>query len=86
MIKITLTREEIEQAITEYAKDKILSYDLLNKNSIKVSQGKSASATILIMPNDTSEADVALAVLEENETQDQENPPAETTPAVATFA
>ncbi len=66
MIKITLTRDEIEQAIESYAKEKILGYDLLRNNSIKVSQGKSASATILIIPDGASAEETAEAVSAED--------------------
>jgi hypothetical protein len=61
MIKVTLTRDEIEQAITEYAEDKLFSSGLLRDNNIKVTQGKSASATILVIPNEaTKEEEEAL--------------------------
>ena len=70
MIKINLTREEIEDAIVAYAKDKILAYGLLKDNDIKVSQGKSASATILIVPKKATEEETAAAIAEEDEAMD----------------
>ena len=64
MIKISLTRDEIEDAIIAFAKDKILSYGILDENDIKVSQGKSATATILIVPKKATEAEAAEAISE----------------------
>ncbi len=66
MIKISLSRDEIEEAIIAFAQSKILDASLLRENTIKVSQGKSASATILVVPNGTSEADAASAVSAED--------------------
>ena len=66
MIKISLSRDEIEEAVIAYAKDKILDTALLRENSIKISQGKSASATIFIVPNGTSEEDAKIVVSAED--------------------
>jgi len=88
MIKISLTREEIEEAIVAYAKDKVLSYAILKENDIKVSQGKSATATILIMPKKATqeEADEAISEAEkEIETVAGQPDVAEPTTTVAGF-
>jgi len=88
MIKISLTRDEIEDAIIAYAKDKVLSYNILDENDIKVSQGKSATATILIVPKKATEAEAAEAISEaekEIETVAGQPDVAETTTTVAGF-
>ena len=67
MIKISLTREEIEEAIIAFAKDKILSYGIEQGHNIKVSQGKSANATILLVPKGVSEEEAKAAVSKEDQ-------------------
>jgi hypothetical protein len=67
MIKINLTREELEEAINDYVKDKLLTYSVINNNTIKVTQGKSAYATVLIMPKNISKDEEIDALAEAND-------------------
>ena len=64
MIKIQLTRDELEEAIDTYAREKLLSYSLLKDNDIRITQGKSASATVLVIPKTATKEDT-LAAMEE---------------------
>ena len=63
MIKVSLSRDEIEEAIKVYVKE-ILSYGILEDNDIKISQGKSATATIVIIPKSASKEEANFAVSE----------------------
>ena len=62
MITINLTREEIEQAIVKYAEDNILGYAILKKNTVKVTQGKSAVAKIILVPNEATKEETEEAL------------------------
>ncbi len=65
MIKVSLSRDEIEEALIEYAKD-MLSSQMLVNHDIKITQGKSASATVVLVPKGTSKekADEAVSQAE----------------------
>ena len=65
MIKLSLTRDEIEEALTEYAR-KVFSMPMLVNNDVKITQGKSASATIILIPKTATKEDT-LAAIEEAE-------------------
>jgi len=63
MIKISLSRDEIEEALVAYA-DKMLSGNILSGHDIKITQGKSASATVVLVPKGMSKEKAAQAVSE----------------------
>jgi hypothetical protein len=64
MIKIQLTRDELEIAVQNYIKDEVLDPSLLRNNDIRITQGKSASATVLVIPKTATKEDT-LAAMEE---------------------
>ena len=61
MIKVSLSRDEIEEALIEYA-DKMFSNTMLVNHDIKITQGKSASATVVLIPKGMSKEKADQAV------------------------
>ena len=63
MIKVSLSRDEIEEALIAYA-DKMFSSKILVDNDIKITQGKSASATVILVPKSATKEESAKAMSE----------------------
>ncbi|RLA61970.1 MAG: hypothetical protein DRQ78_08360, partial [Epsilonproteobacteria bacterium] len=63
MIKVSLSRDEIEEALMAYA-DKMFSSQMLVNNDIKITQGKSASATVVLVPKGATKEEAAKAISE----------------------